>query len=1075
MPPKKSKKNVSTSLASIGQAEAIERRKKRQAEAAAAKAEQRLQELKSRQQTAIDTMTELQTDGGDSDVDVPITMDERREQLKKMEERADKMRSRSLTKAAIPTIRTYTTRTTSGIRTRAKEEENFVNFLLGVDTTDNLSEDQLNDLLESLEIKYSTMRKTEILKLIEPFSTHIFGRSKKLPKSSIIKQRKSMVNLVSTLPPKYMKEFLIQYLTDVLAGYASTLRVYYKEYIETNEDLKEYIESQVTREDVNMRLDTLLNNLRSYGMVNNVKIGLNRLAREEPEVAYGIQKIFEIKPYDYPIFVYEYEMRDTENFNEFVDNFLSKQADPIETFEGEFIQLLRELLRLYQRKEVQDSIFLSKRRVKLINKTPPRDILVDILEGDEVENKENDEDTIIYGGKVVEIDEDIPYIYVNSDLYLIEGVSINPYKIISKFIERYISYPEIYNNGKLILKKLIKFVPKDEFKKFIENFLTQYDSEDDFKDYVEYFNEYIAKVKLEKKRQRDIKLPSPVDSKKDDKIDIINAEYNRNLEYCKDQLMNPVWIQNTVVNVYIQAVSIDAQQYYTNDVYSLVNDDKNLWYVPNEQFFIDACKSTIGQYQFGDEYFFKSSINRGYVSVKLGFLTDDGEFIIQNNNLFALRVQNARAIAEEKSKKVKELLDSNVIKNLKEMASTKLSYSLHKIAPDEVDYMDKSQFLQKLTEELDQSIDGKNITALEYIRKLATLLVVLDEDTAVSFKSKIEQFEYTPETLAMLMLEEMYPEIFNETNRAQRERNVGIIMDKIIQQTQELEELYFNIETIGSKRTKSRSLYATGADVIIDSENIEEDDNKNFIDKIVNRNTVYQYKKDELVYYKDPDDGMIYAIPKERLINVGIPGGGNLFSSTKPTANPYTGKPMDREFMRWFIQTYYTESPDPEESKIMYASEETKQQIIESAAIAPDFMSNVLKRVKLCINSREEGPCNYLNPREYILDDEGNEETNDEGNGNGMSPELKMDDDITIIDEDEKLQVDEPPLKKRKVKNKTKDGPCCHCGTTTNFLASFKEIEPKQYKLVYFCSFKCLDSHEQPFITEHTSKILEDA
>ena len=1201
MPSKKLKK-TSLSLADIEKSEALDRRKRLKAEKAAAAAKKKLEEARLRREELLKEYKEQPEELYYKKN--RVTMDARRKRVKTLDKRL-LIESR---KQTVPVVKTYRSTSKKGILLESNEEKNFINFLLDVSTTDGLDETELGDLLELFTDNYTEMRKRDIIEKLQEFPRYNFNQSRRPPKGLIIRQRQRMVDLVETLPSKYMKKFLIMYVTNIVNGGTLSLRNYYKDYVETNKELQEYLDRQVDSEDVEMRLETLFNKLKLYGMTPEITRGLDRLGRENPEISYGIQKIFdELEEYDYENFVYEYENTNIEDFNDFVDEYLYGMEDPIENFEYKFIDVLRELLRIYERRSKLENV---RRKTEPIDKIPDKSQVVNILEDLDDDSEEDQEEEYDIEKEIIKQKEIAKQQELETDTKILENISdmytqnvdekkyddlnvpVNPYKIISRFVDKYKSEPELYKYGIQILKKFRKYIPKDKFHKFVKNFIIQLDRDDENTiNLIKYVNKYITDFKEEKKSQEDSGLVSD-DKELQTKVAkeiVINKEYNRILEYCKNQLFDPEWISDNVENVYIQAVGegsdiyydkskptrtensgvwyiptekffIDAckniiGQYQFGDIYFFKSsytrnyssvklaflldtgkfiiqdndmfnkriknkeynrileycknqlfdpewisdnvenvyiqavgegsdiyydkskptrtENSGVWYIPTEKFFIDACKNIIGQYQFGDIYFFKSSYTRDYSSVKLAFLLDTGKFIIQDDDMFNKRIKLDQIARDQKYRKMNQILSGDISQILKDFAIAKLSSSLNKIVKDEPDYMENSEFLRKVSIEL---AGDENTNSSEYIRKLATLLVLIEEPNALTFREKIEKIEYTPEMFSQLMIEDMIPEIFREKNKLQRDKNIGVLMNMIIQRTQEIQEIYYNIETLGSKRTKPRPTLFSGNRnriITIEEEKIESDEYTEQRE-VVNKNTLQYYKEDDLVYYTDPDDDLTYAIPKKKLLF--IKGSHGLFSK-KPTINPYSSKPMDREFMRWFIQTYYGSKEDIPLIPLEDLDSDVSEKITKTAELAPDFLSNVIKRVNMCVNAKNDETCAYLDPSLYSSD---NLDIDGDMSPNEFEMGMSPDDNFQETNIASDIEEDNEPIKPKKIskknitKMKSSGSSCYGCKSSTDFLTTFKEIEPKKYELVHFCSFNCLNSCEQPFLTETTSKNIGD-
>ena len=193
------------------------------------------------------------------------------------------------------------------------------------------------------------------------------------------------------------------------------------------------------------------------------------------------------------------------------------------------------------------------------------------------------------------------------------------------------------------------------------------------------------------------------------------------------------------------------------------------------------------------------------LTIKLAYLTNDGNIIIQGKTEFEQKQNYENKQRLSKENKMKDLLSQRTTGELRSLGKKLLSKALHYVAPTVKAYGNgqedvETDFIKEAIFEIDTLTSNSDY----FINMLAEIIVYLtDLDTDV-FKQLIIAEYYSPQMLVRLTSEEKFPEVLQDSKKYKAEEtfyNINIKLEKI---KKRIQNFYYKIMFIDpTARTSS--------------------------------------------------------------------------------------------------------------------------------------------------------------------------------------------------------------------------------------------------------------------------------
>ena len=448
-----------------------------------------------------------------------------------------------------------------------------------------------------------------------------------------------------------------------------------------------------------------------------------------------------------------------------------------------------------------------KNRWKLLNES-----------GDESELEIEEEDEIVVpegeGENIIKINRTNDEMIINLDIYNVFVNIINYFDkdLFDKFIifieyhkytdesEKHYSDLDILYNNFLFSNEKENLVNLKKLKRTITD-----TSNIQFLPEITDITIYSPNIKYINPPRKKINLPTDKRIKLTDKNEI---------SYSQSIYSNPPWIPYRVKNIYINTsdfailynvissynMQSEKMKEYKREKYAeniknsknigydidildknlIIDEEGNKWYKVNKMFFkFFNLISLFRKKQEGEiltvniENLFEDFGDETEIKLKIGFLIDDENFIIQNENIFNQEIEYFRNQNSTTQQKTRKILKEQLSKEIIEVASEKLFEELKKIT----NLTQGRNYSDEIVKQM--AIGCENVN--EFIEKMADFLVYIeptvDNIGNKIFKKKLISGYYLPEVIPTLSPAEKLPEIFNDSTPAKFQDTVANVIN----------------------------------------------------------------------------------------------------------------------------------------------------------------------------------------------------------------------------------------------------------------------------------------------------------
>ena len=539
--------------------------------------------------------------------------------------------------------------------------------------------------------------------------------------------------------------------------------------------------------------------------------------------------------------------------------------------------------------------------------------------------------------------------------------------------------------------------------------------------------------------------------------ELINDE---GIPYYYNEKTNKTQAQKPVVIPEFKDIDPIIRPYINNQQPATVNNE-TLWYTPNQLFFDLLCNEySTHQRQEGD-IFTSLDKNSKMVSMKIGFETNKG-FTILNEELFAKWRQYKQNILLGRQAKILALIAEPFNPLLKDIGMVQLSTALHNIAPQVEEYgytkeipnpNDDNDTITILNTEtvfintVIENITAKSSTNQDFIERLATIIRGLDDTRATLFHSRIIDRYYLPDILADISIEEIYPaELSPNLPKETIELNLSNIQAGIKSEFDHILEMFY------------KRLYPTERSPTLSK--------MDFIQKLprgcVNSQDIPENKR---IYYRSQDDETVYCLNVDEVIR------GLVMENTYQ--NPSTKKDLDPGFIQQFKLLYYKQLEDAgyKEPQIDLPSKKDDKPGTDPTPqveeLAPGLLDLLFSKLDDCQKEIDEelltpqGKCPSLDDENEDDDTPSEEETTEEDETPSEEEETSSeDDDVNPSDlfgtDDSKSSFPTP-------QDVPQEGTCIKCNSqiTNKNYKTIKQLDDNQYQTVEFCGPECFEKYNK--------------
>jgi hypothetical protein len=384
--------------------------------------------------------------------------------------------------------------------------------------------------------------------------------------------------------------------------------------------------------------------------------------------------------------------------------------------------------------------------------------------------------------------------------------------------------------------------------------------------------------------------------------------------------------------------------------------------------------------------------------------------------------------------KIQDILDSLVNDDTSNFITEELSKVLLNIAPMNSDYGVRNAngvsrkidfntpYMQFLIESLKSGPDQTNAELFESVAKIVVFLQIKE---AKFFRKHIEMEYYLPDILATLSVSEKFPEVYDNPSVGEdiiRETTISIENNILKYVKSMAENFYYQQEP--DRRRKHMTMTTTISQKTISR--IKACENKDRIEGV---------EEDEIVYYKDNDDGKIYCFSVGELWEQFISG---------DVTNPDTGKDFSTAFVERFNKVY---NKNLAENKFLTQYFQKKY----------GYSIDKLAREKDDDQRNEEKYSLKMDIDLFSLVTQDLKDLENELVDNSMKDDKQEVKDLENDKEEVKNQDD---LKKEKVELKDEDI-CAYCKKHV-LDVSLKSVilDNNESRIIKFCSYKCFEKKE---------------
>ena len=476
-------------------------------------------------------------------------------------------------------------------------------------------------------------------------------------------------------------------------------------------------------------------------------------------------------------------------------------------------------------------------------------------------------------------------------------------------------------------------------------------------------------------------------------------------ENCEQHTQNPHWIRN-VIQVFVSDVSTKSDIKTIMDKIGYKIKPRNYndtdWYPINSLFTNIICKST--RY-WNDDNESVTIIRKDKPNLNVRFaysVLDSDDLIIQNKEHFRSEKVFADGLKLDKNGKIKNLMSSRINENIKKFGVTKLNQILSVVVQDDEDTKviePNNEYISKIIHEM--SINSTNVG--DFLTKLAEMVVFLKNKDNVFFERVKEEY-YIPEILWTLTIEEKFPEVFDDpqTNQNQKNDATKIIKTQILSEIHQLKEnLYILLNP--SERVETQPQRDIPSYTVLNKwkstcENKEDED-------------IIESQKSAVVYYTEDDH--VYCLNIWDIHD-------QIQKGQKPI-NKKTGNPLDTKFLNNFLKLYdpnkfITKAKDslekiPDLTVPILSKSVSVPKLSVKDFYAPDLLKMIIRNIQECEDDlkNSEKKCKSFNEyedqdEEHSIDkedlDEKTTNKDDEDDGKGVD-EKSSDEDEKSSDEDE--------------------------------------------------------------------------
>jgi hypothetical protein len=438
----------------------------------------------------------------------------------------------------------------------------------------------------------------------------------------------------------------------------------------------------------------------------------------------------------------------------------------------------------------------------------------------------------------------------------------------------------------------------------------------------------------------------------------------KSYENCEKLTQNPPWVKN-VTQVFVADISnkSDIKTIMAGFKITPINYKDTDWYPINSLFTNIICRS-IRYWNDDNQSVTIIRKDKQKLNVRFAYsIEDSDDLIIQSREHFAREKDFADGLKLDKNTKIKNLMGSRINENIKKFGVTKLNQILSVVVQDDEDTKviePNSEYISKIIHEM--SINSTNVG--DFLTKLGEMVVFLKNKDNVFFERVKEEY-YIPEILWTLTIEDKFPEVFEDpqTNQNQKNDAIKIIKSQILSEIYQLKEnLYILLNP--SDRVETQPQRDIPSYPVLNKwkstcENKDEAD-------------IIESQKAAVVYYNE--GGYVYCLNIWDIHD-------QLQKGEKPI-NKNTGNPLDTKFLDNFLKLYnpnkfITRAKNdlekiPEPASPILSKTVSVPKLSVKDFYAPDLLKMIIRNIQECEEDlkNSEKKCKSFEDDEEKVEDE---------------------------------------------------------------------------------------------------------
>ena len=302
------------------------------------------------------------------------------------------------------------------------------------------------------------------------------------------------------------------------------------------------------------------------------------------------------------------------------------------------------------------------------------------------------------------------------------------------------------------------------------------------------------------------------------------------------------------------------------------------WYLVDDRLASVLCKTLR---IWGDDFTTAILSDKRKIYFQIGYLDNNVHFFVQTKENFKEEKKYTDKLRQTRDGEIGGILSSSIKPEIEKFVRSVLSESLSHTAKDVAKYKnteDRDGYIYKAVDMMSRSSGNSTKQLFE---NLANITVFLQNQSSI-FAERVRDEYYLPAVLVTLSVEEKLPEVFDDPNT-----NTAIAAKRFISKQIQSEIRKFS-ELLYQKKYFTENIPSLPTSAIIPSYEIKpwKSACNNKLNADVKNSHVVYYLEDEKIYCLLIED--IYKQLKDR----------------KHPSNPFTGNPINDNFLKRFTELY---------------------------------------------------------------------------------------------------------------------------------------------------------------------------